>query len=136
EPDVLGHPSGRLLQGQPHVIVSSRQQKGQWVLRLEGIDSRDQSEELRDELLYIPEGDLHPLPPGQYYRFQMLGLRVYTVGGVCLGQISEVLATGSNDVYVVTGAGGELLIPATTDVIQEVNLEGGRVVVDLPEASS
>lgn len=121
-----------LLRGQPYTIQNSRHRGDRWVLKLEGIDSRNDAEALRGLILHVEGTDLHPLEPRQYYRFQMLGLQVYTVGGQLLGEISDVLETGSNDVYVVTGPGGEVLVPATSEVVLEVDLEEGRVVADLP----
>lgn len=118
------------VQGHPRAIVESRQTKGRWVLKLEGIDSLEEALQLRGQLLTIEESDLRPLPQGQYYRFQILGLKVFTPSGEYLGDISEVLDTGSNDVYIVNGAGKERLIPAISDVIREIDLEGRRMVVE------
>ena len=76
---------------------------------------------------------LRPLPPGQYYQFQLMGLEVWTSDGKRLGQVAEILPTGSNDVYVVQGEDGELLIPAIEDVVKSVGLETGRITVELIE---
>ena len=70
---------------------------------------------------------------GEYFHFQLLGLRVLTEEREELGQITEILETGSNDVYVVSGAGGEVLIPALVDVVLEVRLDEGQMIVDLPD---
>ena len=104
-------------------------------MKLEGIDSRNDAESLRDLVLYIGASEIHTLEPRQYYRFQLLGLKVYTIGGQLLGEISDVLETGSNDVYVVTRPEGELLVPATSEVVREVDLEGGRLVADMPSTA-
>ena len=50
-----------------------------------------------------------------------------------LGEVAEILETGSNDVYIVSGEGGEILIPALADVVQDIDLERGVMVVSLPE---
>jgi 16S rRNA processing protein RimM len=50
-----------------------------------------------------------------------------------LGHLTEILYTRANDVYVVTGPQGELLLPALRDVVLRVDLEAGRMVVVLPE---
>ena len=125
-----------LLQGSPRTIQHSRLTKGWWVLKLEGINTLEEACQLRDEPLTIGEADLHPLPQGQYYRFQIVGLRVYTTAGEYLGDITDILETGSNDVYVVKGAGKETLVPAIAEFIHEVDLEGRRIVIEMEGASS
>jgi 16S rRNA processing protein RimM len=60
-------------------------------------------------------------------------LRVRTVEGEVLGGITEVLETGANDVYVVHDGTREILIPAIEDVVKEISLERGEVVVQLLE---
>ena len=48
-------------------------------------------------------------------------------------EIYEIIETGSNDVYVVRGGGGEVLVPALATVIRRVNLSDGTMLVELPE---
>jgi 16S rRNA processing protein RimM len=121
------------VQGRRIEVQRSRWSRGFVYLGLSGIDSRNAAEELRGALLEVPESDLTPLPEGQYYRFQVIGLEVRTPEGRSLGRVAEILSTGSNDVYVVRGGPRELLIPAIEDVVKEVDVEGGRLVVEPPE---
>jgi 16S rRNA processing protein RimM len=97
-----------------------------WLVRLEGIDDRTAAEGLQGATMFIREDELPPLPEGRYYVHQIIGLKVVTVGGRELGTISEVLPTGANDVYV-TPAG---LLPATDEVIKQVDLQAGTMLVD------
>jgi 16S rRNA processing protein RimM len=62
-----------------------------------------------------------------------MGLEVWTTEGERLGQIADILPSASNDVYVIRGDQGELLIPAIEDVVKSVELEKGRVIVQLIE---
>ena len=72
------------------------------------------------------------LPPGEYYHYQLVGLTVVTDLGETLGQVQEILATGSNDVYIVKSeAGAELLLPAIRQVVQDIDLDAGRILVHL-----
>jgi 16S rRNA processing protein RimM len=121
------------VQGRRIEVQRSRWSRGLVYLGLSGIDSRNAAEELRGALLEVPESELAPLPEGQYYRFQVIGLDVCTPEGRSLGRVAEILSTGSNDVYIVRGGPRELLIPAIEDVVKEVDLEGGRLVVEPPE---
>ena len=82
-------------------------------------------------LVQIPLEEAVPLEEGEYYHFQLTGLRVETEDGQWLGQLAEVLSTGANDVYVVRGPRGELLLPAVDEVVLELDLASKRMVVRL-----
>ena len=116
--------------GQRRTIVSARWQKGLVYLTLSGIADREAALTLRERTLAIPEAELEPLPEGQYYRFQLIGLAVTSTDGEQLGRVTEVLSTGANDVYVVHGERGEILVPATAEVVKEIDVEGGRMVIE------
>ncbi len=103
------------------------------IVEFEEIGSIDQAQALTGKDLFIDKGRLPRLPSGEYYHFQLIGLSVQTKDGKALGTLSTVLETGGNDVYVVEREGQELLIPAIEEVIVEVDLLNGRLIVDLPE---
>ncbi|NCP15757.1 16S rRNA processing protein RimM [bacterium] len=122
---------------QPLTIRKRRPHKDGLLLTFEDITTPEQVGLLRNQLLYIPAAERHPLPEGEYYHHQILGLSVVDENGQELGKLAEILETGANDVYVVTrddpqypkngytrtGAGGtELLLPAISDVILDVDL--------------
>jgi 16S rRNA processing protein RimM len=122
------------LNDRPHKIKSSRGlPKGRIGLKLEGINSRNEAESLRGSLLLVTEDMVPPLPEGEYYHFQLIGIRVYTQEHEYLGQVTEILATGSNDVYLVSHNSSEILIPALHDVVVRVDVNGRTMTVDLPE---
>jgi 16S rRNA processing protein RimM len=98
-------------------------------LRLDTITTREHAKRLFGTLLYVPECEAVKLPPGEYFVHQLIGSTVVTDTGEDLGRISEILRTGSNDVYVVRGARGEVLIPSIPDVVQKVDLDGRTVTV-------
>jgi len=114
-------------------VEGSRQRGRQVLLKLAGVDSAEQAAALRDELLEVPQEELAALGEGRYYRFQLLGMAVHDTAGETLGTIADILSTGANDVYIVRGPRGELLLPAIEEVIKEVDTEGGRMVVELME---
>jgi 16S rRNA processing protein RimM len=121
------------LRGRQHTIQRARWQKGHVYLRLDGIDDAAEAEQLRGALLEVPEEELRPLPPGEYYHFQIVGLAVYSTEGECLGEVKEILTTGGNDVYVVRDDGREILVPAIDDVVKDIDLDAGRMTVELME---
>jgi 16S rRNA processing protein RimM len=118
------------LDQKPQVIESAEWHNDKLVIKLRSIDSIEDAEKLRGKLIEIPFSQLQPLPEGQYYYFQLIGLKVWTTGGELLGEISEILTTGSNDVYVVSNAQGEILIPAIEDVVKSVDLEQENMVIE------
>jgi 16S rRNA processing protein RimM len=117
--------------GVEYVVAASRWQKGDVYLRLSGIASTEDAQRLRGVLLEVPETDVHPLPDGDFYHFQLVGLTVRIEGGDVLGTVAEVLEPGGNAVLVVTGSRGEVLIPYIEDVIRRVDLSDGEIVIDL-----
>jgi len=108
-----------------------RQHKETLLLKLAGCDDRNEAELLRDMLVQIPVEEAVPLENGEYYDFQIVGVKVETDNGEWLGQVTEVLETGANDVYLVRGPRGEVLLPAITDVVRELDMEARRMVVHL-----
>jgi len=110
-----------------------RLHRGAALLKLGGCHDRASVEKLRGQLVQIPIEEAMPLEADEYYEHQIVGLAVWTAGGEYLGTVDEVMSTGSNDVYVVRGEGQEILIPAIEDVVLEINLAQGRLVVELME---
>lgn len=116
----------------PYRVLAQRAHQGGVLLRLERVATRNAAEALRGARVLIRTSDLPDLPPGEYYTYQLIGLRVVRESGEALGELSEVLRTGSNDVYVVKTADGELLLPAIESVIRGIELEAGTMTVIVP----
>jgi 16S rRNA processing protein RimM len=120
----------------PRRLEHYRLHKGMALLKLEGLDDRTSAEALRDYLVLVPVAEALPLEEGEFYEHQILGLAVWTAGGEHLGEVVDILYTGANDVYVVRGTTPqqpEFLLPAIADTVRQVDLEAGRLIVDLPE---
>ncbi|WP_256366271.1 ribosome maturation factor RimM [Thermaerobacter sp. PB12/4term] len=118
----------------PERVEWARPQGRFWRVKLAGCPDRTAAEALRGGRLQVPEDQVPPLPPGQYYVFQLVGLDVVDPGGRKVGQVRDVLRYPANDVIVVDGDGGrEFLIPAIRQAVAAVDLERGRLVLgDLP----
>ena len=117
----------------PARIEAARPHKGMMLVKFAGVPDRNAAELLRDTLLLIPEEQAMPLGEGENYAHDLIGLQVVTVDGRVLGKVAEILYTGANDVYVVNRPGAEVLIPALKEVVIKVDLEAGRMLVQLPE---
>jgi len=114
-------------------VKRARLHGGQALLQLCGIQDRTAAEEWRNAYVYVPVEDALPLGDGEYYYHQIEGLTVMSIEGEVLGQVTEVLPTGANDVYVVQGTEGELLLPALKSVIIRVDLDAGTMLVRVPD---
>jgi 16S rRNA processing protein RimM len=114
------------------VVAASRPFQDRLLVRFQGVADRDGAEALRGSNLTIPRRDVMPLPEGRRYRFELVGLRVATQGGEPMGSIEDVFSTGSNDVYVIRGPRGEVLLPALAEVILAIDLDHGTMTVAPP----
>lgn len=113
----------------PVRLVSSRPHQDAMLVRLEGYSDRTAAEALVGLWIQVPQADVTPLGEGEHYVFQLIGLAVRTTDGRSLGVIDEILSTPANEVFVVRGDGGEVLIPYIGDVIAEERLDAGEIVV-------
>ena len=73
------------------------------------------------------------LPEDEYYWHDIIGLEVVTDDGLSLGRVESIVPTGSNDVYVCAGGEREILLPAIDDVVKEIDVKKGTMVVTLIE---
>lgn len=110
-------------------VESVRPHKGVMLIKLVGCDHRQAAEELRGMLVQLPFEEAVPLEDDEYYYFQLEGIDVETETGEWLGRVAEVLEPGAHDVYVVVGPRGEILLPAIEDVILNLDLEAGKMLV-------
>jgi 16S rRNA processing protein RimM len=115
-----------------HVAVEGvRFHQDHVLLKLAGIDTRDDAEALRTLWLLVPESEGIPLEEGEFYLYQLENMAVFTESGEFLGRIVEILETKAHDVFVVHGDGGELLLPDTDEVVKSIDLEAGQMIVHL-----
>ena len=115
-------------------IESVRYQKKQVLLKLKGIDTIEEAEKYREDYLKINRNKEEKLPEDTYYIVDLIGLDIYTEDGELLGKLDDVFSTGSNDVYVVKNSEGkQILLPAISDVIKNIDLKQKKIVVNLIE---
>ena len=121
------------LHGRSVRVLQVRESGRGLLVKLDSVNDRSQAEALRGEFFTVPRTDLKPLPSGSFYHFQIIGIGTWTEGGDYLGEVTEILSTGANDVYVVQEEGKkEVLVPALHSVILEVSPDNNRMVVCLP----
>jgi 16S rRNA processing protein RimM len=121
----------------PLTVVGTRWHSGTLLVRFAGYDDRNAVEELRDTVLAIDSGDLAPLADHEeFYDHDLMGLQVTTVAGEPVGTVTDVLHHGQALLVVEgsgTRSGAEILIPFVTAIVPEVDVAGGRLVIDPPE---
>ncbi|MCI5569665.1 MAG: ribosome maturation factor RimM [Lachnospiraceae bacterium] len=94
--------------------------------RIEDVENLKQAE------LYVSRDNAAPLEEGEYYIGDLIGMKVFTDDGEEFGEISDVMETGANDVYVIdTQKYGEVLIPAIKQCILEVDIQSERMTIHL-----
>lgn len=107
-----------------------RLHQGYGIVKLEAINTRDEADLLRGQYVLIPLAEAVPLEPDEYYHFQLIGLEMVTDTGQSIGQVTEILETGANEVYVVQGSAyGEVLIPAIDSIIQTIDVSAGHIII-------
>lgn len=127
-----------LFVGERHLEVtvhSARSTHKGMLISLEGYLDRDLAGEFRNQLVHVQTEYLPELPDGEFYLFELIGMRVNTEDSEFLGTIHEVMETGANDVYVVKKQSdpAELLLPAIESVILDINFDAEEITVKLPE---
>lgn len=115
----------------PVGVESVRFHKNFALVKLAGYDTREAAAALRAQLLQVPEDEAIPLEEGEYYLYQLVGLAVYTDEGEHLGELVEVLETKANNVFIVHGPRGEVLLPDTDEIVLDIDFENGRMEVHL-----
>ena len=114
-------------------IASHRKVKNFDIIKFKGMYHINDIEKFRDFTLKVREEDLTDLEDGEFYYHEIIGLEVYE-NDVLLGRIKEILQPGANDVWVVNRKGKrDLLLPYIPPVVVGIDIEQGRVDVEIPE---
>ena len=115
-------------------LESVRMQKNAILVKFRGLDTPEDWSPLRNKELFVTEDELMPLPAGQYYIHQIVGLEVVDEQEQILGRVTDVLQTGSNDVYAIKLLDGkELLVPAIESFVKQIDMNARQMIVVVPE---
>ncbi|NHC44637.1 ribosome maturation factor RimM [Motilibacter aurantiacus] len=118
----------------PLVVESGRVHSGRLVLRFEGVSDRTRAEQLRGTMLLVDvPADEEPEDPEEFFDHQLIGLAAVLPSGEPVGEVVDVLHLPAQDVLAVRRPDGrEALVPFVTEIVPEVDVPGGRIVVDPP----
>jgi 16S rRNA processing protein RimM len=119
-----------VIRGKPHVIQAARVQGATVLLKLADLDDRDAAASFRGAEVEVPAQDAVSLPKGQFFWHQIIGLRVEDAATrEPLGDVTDIIETGANDVYVVRGQKGEILVPAIKSVVKHIDPAAGHMLI-------
>jgi len=116
-----------------HQLESSKPHKKQFLLKLRDVDTIDAAEPFIGSTLVISDAALDALEPGQYYHYQVIGFAVVDLNGAAIGTIAGTLSTAAGELYRVQGADKEYLIPAVKEIIEKVDFDERKVIVNPPQ---
>jgi len=125
----LRHVSGKLSR---YRVLSVSPHKNILLMNLEGMNSIDQAEELRGAEVLV-RYEAITCEEGEYLWHELIGLKVFLDTGDYLGAISGIIPAGSNEIYVVGTGEDAIFLPATHEVVQEIDLEKGKMTISAME---
>ncbi len=124
-------------QEKTYIVESARAHKKGMLLSLKGVSTVSSAQSFVGSDLFMKKESLPDLNEGTYYWFEIIGLSVFTKDNIFVGNVTSVIPTGSNDVYVVNDPDKlndeEILIPAIEPVVLTIDIKKKRMIVDLPE---
>jgi 16S rRNA processing protein RimM len=109
-------------------VISIRPHKNLFLMKLAGLNDRAGAEAYRGAEIYVSKENLKR-EADEYFWHELLGLDVFLENGDHLGHLSQIIPTGSNDIYVVQAGEKAHMVPAIHDVIREIDLKGRRIVI-------
>lgn len=116
-----------------YTVEAVKYQKNMVILKLKGIDTMNDAEKLRQLYLKVGRWDAVRLPKDTFFICDIVDSEVFDIQGELLGKLTDVIQTGSNDVYIVKTEGADLLIPALKSVVKQIDITNKKIVVELPE---
>lgn len=117
----------------PLRVVASRPHKGTALITFEGITDREAVRALEGASLEVPRSQVPPAPPGTYYHFELLGCRCSDRTAGELGEVVELVEDGGGLLLIVRGEAGEVPVPFVRRFLRRVDVERGRIELELPE---
>lgn len=104
------------------------------IIKLATINNMNEAEKYKNQYIFVDRKNAVKLEKDAYFIADLIGLEIYTEDGEKLGKLASVFTTGSNDVYEVKQENGKIvLLPAIKDVIKVVDIENGKMIINLLE---
>lgn len=116
-----------------HQVEASSPHKKRFLIKLRGINSIEDAAPHIGSTLAVGEAALETLEPHQYYHYQIIGFDVFRLNGDHVGTISSTMATPGGELYVVQGSDKEHLIPAVKEIVERVDFDARKIIINPPE---
>ena len=116
-----------------HAVQSISPHQSILLLTLKGLDSLEEAEKYRGAAVFIRKDSLIRESDEEYFWHEIIGMQVYLKSGEYIGTVKQVIPTGANDVFVVRKEESEILIPGIHEVVQEIDPEGNKMIIDAME---
>lgn len=110
-------------------VLSVRPHKGAFLMKLKGLSTIEEAEKVRGASIYVEKSGLEQKEQDEFFWHEIIGMGVYLKTGAYIGEIENILSTGSNDIYVVRKGESEVLLPAVHGVVEEIDLPGGKMII-------
>ena len=115
-------------------VESYRTHKNNLLVKFVGIDSIEEAEKLKNLQIKIESDNIGELEENEFYFHEIIGCEVFDENGKSLGEISEILTPGANDVWVIKSQNGkEILIPYIEDVVKKIDVENKKIDIEVME---
>lgn len=117
-------------ESQMYEITRIRVHKTVVIMKIKGVGSREDSVNFKNAYLRIPRDQLKELGEDQFYFMDLQGIEVFTIDGVKLGILADIIETPANDIYLIEGEDRKYLIPAVKDIIKKVDIENKKMEIE------
>ena len=112
--------------GKIFAVESVKYIGGQLFMKFAGVDSRESARTLTNKFLTVDRENAAPLADGEFYTFDVIGCEIFD-GDKKIGTVTNVLKTGSNDVFEVDG---KTLIPALKSVVRTIDIAAKKIFLN------
>jgi len=116
-----------------HELESSNRQRRQFLIKLRDINHVDAARTFVGSTLLVADSALEALEAGQYYQYQVVGFAVFNLSGRAVGTITAILSTAGGELYVVQGPDKEHLVPAVKEIVEKVDFDERKIIIDPPD---
>jgi 16S rRNA processing protein RimM len=114
-------------------VAASRPHQGAQIVKFNSVETRNDAERLRGELIFVSASELEGLEEDSFWEHELIGLEVVDSSGRRLGQLQEILSRPDQDLWKVDTDTGSVLLPAVKELVRSVDLEAGTITADPPE---